>query len=158
MDDHIPFDDKLKHFVKTLAYDSDSCKSYIVILITTDYVRAVDAYEWNGRTKITFLGQSRPWDYRWTRDEISTWLRHYKETHEGDKDIVALLDEDTDSYKQFMEVACHAGTPGFLVNGIDKLKSFNFPVLKAESEKSSTMWELGTKTMLLEFEGKAPKR
>lgn len=56
LDDPVPFDDKLKHFVKTLAHDSDSCKSYIVILITTDCVRAVDAYEWNGRTKITFLG------------------------------------------------------------------------------------------------------
>lgn len=156
MDDPVPFDDKLKQFVKTLAHDSDSCKSYIVILLTTDCVRAIDAYEWNGRTKITFLGRSKPWEYRWTRDEISTWLRHFKETHANDEEIFALLDEDADSYKRFMEVACHAGTPGFLVNGIDELKAFNFPILKADSDKSSTMWELGTKT-LLEFEGTAPK-
>lgn len=66
------------------------------------------------------------------------------------------MDEDTDGYQQFMEVACHAGTPGFLVNGIDKLKASNFPMLTADADKSNTMWELGTKKML-EFEGTAPK-
>eukprot|EP00981_Chlorochromonas_danica_P012378 scaffold4867_cov161-Ochromonas_danica.AAC.6 len=104
MDDPVPFDNKLKYYVKTLAYDSDSCKSYIAILITTDYVRAMDAYEWNGGTKIAFLGQSKPWDYRWTKDEISMWLGQYKLMHQGDKEMCAMLEEETDSYKRFKDL------------------------------------------------------
>lgn len=41
------------------------------------------------------------------------------------------------------EIFVSAGTPGFLVNGIDNLKASNYPILEADSDKMSTLWELG---------------
>jgi Cdc6-like AAA superfamily ATPase len=55
------FDENFEQLVRSLAYDSDRCKSYIVLVMTSDADKARDMYSWNGGTKISFLGASNPW-------------------------------------------------------------------------------------------------
>ncbi len=47
---------KLEALVRALAYDSDDCKAYICLVVTSDVHLAEEMYSWNGGTKISFLG------------------------------------------------------------------------------------------------------
>lgn len=49
-----------ERLVRVLAYDSDACKTYISLVVTSDAHLAKEVYLWNGGTKITFLGSHMP--------------------------------------------------------------------------------------------------
>ena len=49
-----------EELVRALAYDSDACKAYISLVVTSDVHLAEEVYLWNGGTKISLLGSHMP--------------------------------------------------------------------------------------------------
>ncbi|RYG99455.1 hypothetical protein EON65_50275 [archaeon] len=66
-----------EELVRGLAYDSDSCKAYISLVVTSDVHLAEEVYLWNGGTKISFLGSHKPWEYKWTQTEAEAWIERF---------------------------------------------------------------------------------
>lgn len=70
-----------EELVRSLAYDSDACKSYISLVVTSDVHLAEEVYLWNGGTKISFLGAHMPWTNGVRRkpksgsQSCSTWMK-----------------------------------------------------------------------------------
>jgi hypothetical protein len=68
-------------FIKTLAEDSVSCKSYVVIALCANPAKAKVMWGWNGRSKITLVGEGRQKVYKWTELEIDQWIENYIKHH-----------------------------------------------------------------------------
>ena len=109
----------LKCFIKTLAEDSDRVKSYVIIAITSDAVMATTMWEWNGRQKITLMGDDGLdfSTYKWSEVEVKEWLQKYQPKYNA---VEKLLAEDSELFESLSSSAVSAGTPGFLAFNVPK--------------------------------------
>jgi hypothetical protein len=69
--DNLDFGSKSKVFMKTLAEDSALSRTYVVIALCANAAKAQVMWGWNGRSKITLVGEGHQRLYRWGAVEIA---------------------------------------------------------------------------------------
>lgn len=141
-------DEHFEQLIRSLAYDSDDCKSYIVLLATSDPDKAREIYQWNGGTKMSFLGRHFPWQYRWTEHEIQQWLDKYVEILKDEKHrnqrLIDGLSHGSRLRDSIVNTALQAGTPAFLIRAIHCVKqSYDLEGAPVDPKLPKFAWENG---------------
>ena len=139
--DNLPTDDNLKILIKTLAEDSTLFKSYSVILILSDASVTCTMREWNRREKIRVLSDYDVFRYKWDEKNINKWLEHSS----------SLAWDDDEIKWTFVNLACKAGTPGYLYHTADKTQQY-LRHQKSIGESAiyyESLWENGKKQLSL---------
>ena len=67
----------IRIFIKSMAADSFLTKSYVVLIICTDPVKARIMWDWSGHQKIAPLGTEEPLNYQLRKHEIDLWIDFY---------------------------------------------------------------------------------
>jgi hypothetical protein len=113
--ENVMTDENLRVFVKTLAEDSVLCKSYVVVIISSNPSKTITMWGWNGRQKITIIGGKLAFArYKWNETDIDQWIREFRKSNSS----VPGLEESSATLIKIKEAALKAGTPEFLVTNI----------------------------------------
>ena len=130
----IDFLDKMRVFIKSMAADSALTKSYVVLVICADPVKASIMWDWNGRQKIAPIGTDEPLNYRWREYEIDLWIDFHRKHNPG----TFLEDDHLRDY--FRKAAVTAGTPGFLVSSAQSGNYKNSDSKKERWDRSASFF------------------